>query len=85
MKIQMSFDLFVQTVKNVLDFEEDWDTEEWNVQYINFKDGVNYYGKDYLKRTGTIDLITAWAVDFYQDATYQTHDYWVKKIFLTTH
>jgi len=84
MKIQMSFTLFVQTVKNILEFEKDWDMEEWNVQYINFKEGINLYSDNYLKKTGTIDLITEWAKEFYQDADYQTHDYWVKKD-LTTH
>lgn len=78
-KVQMSFGLFKDTVSKVLEFEKEWDNDEWNTQYINFKHSVTNYSKKYLSETGTITLLAEWAKEYYQDATPDTHCYWVDK------
>lgn len=79
MVLGLTFDSFIKIIKQVVHFEKDWDVDDWNEQYINFKEGLRYYSKDYLDKTETLTLVRDWAVDFYQDAKPNTHNYWVKK------
>lgn len=77
----MNFKLFVEILtEEVLEFREMWDINYWNDSYIDYKNHINhYYGKDYIATTTEKELVINWGKDFYQDATPETHNYWVRK------
>lgn len=75
---QMNFNHFKENLKKVISFREEWDNDDWNDAYIYFKNHVNeLYRKEYVENNTSEYIATMWAIDFYQDATPETHSYWV--------
>lgn len=64
----------------MLNFKKDteWDDEQWNQQYINYKTWLEGCAEDWVRKQITAALYTEFAIEFYQDATEETHDYWLK-------
>lgn len=78
MKTDLTFKIFCELVKKVIHFENEWDVNEWNYQYRNFKENLMYYSTEYVVKTETDVIVMEWAKEFYQDATPDSHSYWVK-------
>lgn len=74
----MSFDLFQRTVRELLNFSREWNIDEWNEEYGGFKYGLKAYKKSYLLTLTATETIEMWAVFFYQPATKETHNYWLR-------
>jgi len=78
----MSFKIYVETIKEkALEFEEglEWDIDQWNESYIDFKEGVAVWKQEYKSAMSGKEMAIEWAREFYQDADSETHDYWVVK------
>ena len=80
-EVQMASDLglkmFKQFVREVVFFEEEFSTSEWNIQYKNFKDCYKGYSQKYKSKYPIYQIIKMWAEEFYEDAEPETHSYWL--------
>lgn len=74
----MSFDFFKQQIREVITFREDWDEEWWNIQYMCFKECLNnLWCPEYRDSLSEEKQVKEWALEFYQEATFETHNYWL--------
>jgi hypothetical protein len=59
----------------------EWDDEQWNQAYASYKlwfSVQNDERPEWVRQQITAALYTEFAREFYQDATEDTHDYWLK-------
>lgn len=75
--MKYDFHDFIKAVKTVLTFETEWDDEQWNQQYINFKNWLQGVSLSYLAELSIEGQYMEFAEEFYQDATPETHTYWI--------
>lgn len=78
----MTFKIFIDTLKkHALEFHEgcEWDNDDWNDAYINFKECVARWSDKYKENYTSQELAIEFALEFYQDANRYTHNYWVVK------
>lgn len=78
----MNFKLYQDILKSeVLEFNKDkeWDVDEWNISYIEFKKGVSNWNENYVNKFTSKELAINWAREFYQDTDRYTHNYWIIK------
>jgi hypothetical protein len=66
--------------KHLLNFAEgvEWDDEQWNQAYTSYKVWLDNCSADWVRKQIVAALYTEFALEFYQDATEETHDYWLK-------
>ena len=77
--MKYNFHNFMPAVSLQLTFRVEWDVDQWNEQYINFKIWLGNIHEPYATAKPAHELYKEFAVEFYQDATPDTHDYWLKK------
>lgn len=68
---------FITTVDTQLEFREEWDDDQWNKAYIEFKHWLKGLHPPYVKHCGPHSLYTEFAKEYYCEATPETHDYWL--------
>lgn len=68
---------FVNCLKSLLEFRVEWDDEQWNQSYISFKRQLENWLPEWVERHTAIQLYAEFAREFYQEATPETHDYWL--------
>lgn len=76
--MKYNFHEFVTCLKTLLEFTIEWDNEQWNRSYIAFKRQLEITNPEWIEKRTEIELYTHFANEFYQDATHETHDYWLK-------
>ena len=77
--MKYGFHNFMAAVSMQLIFRVEWDNDQWNEQYINFKYWLENISSEYRDLHGPHLLYKEFAKEYYQDATEETHDYWLKK------
>lgn len=78
----MTFTLFkLLMLQHVLEFRpgEEWDTDDWNEAYVDFKSGMGAFNQKYIDKIGPEKHVIEWGKEYYQDASFDTHSYQVKK------
>ncbi len=85
-KIKITFREFKSFLKNnVIQFEkgEQWDTEEWNEAYADFKELSNtVWDETYIRDTEPEILAQEWAMKYCGGASKETHSYWINPEFI---
>ena len=78
----MNFKKYCEILKaKVLEFRQgrEWDINEWNNSYIDFKQSISVCHKEYIESKSGEYLAIEWAREYYSPANLQTHDYEVMK------
>lgn len=79
-KHTINFDLFCLIIKTeVLNFSEEWDNDEWNDAYVNFRHYLEYLMPEFKSKFSERYLAIDWAEGFYCDNTPDTHTFWLKQ------
>ena len=72
------FELFCDELKTIMDFRVEWDDEQWNQAYISFKAWLDNVSPAWVEGFTAEELYMEFGAEYYQDATPDTHDYWLK-------
>ncbi len=75
----MNFNKFCELLKaEAIEFKKDyeWDNDQWNDSYIDFKDSIARSNKEWVAKHTPEELAIDFAREFYQEASVETHDYW---------
>lgn len=75
--MRYNFHGFRFEVKQVLEFRVEWDNDQWNKQYIEFKNWIENIAPTWFKERGPHTVYRSFAKEYYQDAKPETHDYWI--------
>lgn len=77
---KVGFTEFCHILKTCLSFRRGhmWDTDDFNEAYVSFRVSVGGYNPAYVDAKSPTRLVSDWAFEFYQEATKDTHDYWLK-------
>ena len=75
--MRYNFNDFKNTVSKCLTFETKWDDDQWNQQYINFKNWLQGISPSYLAGLSIESQYMEFAEDYYLDAKPDTHSYWL--------
>ena len=73
--MKYNFKEFTSCLKVFIEFQKEWDSEEWNQQYINFKFWLDNIRQEYKDRHDAFQLYHEFAFEFYPGATHETHYY----------
>lgn len=74
----LDFNFFKEKIKDVLHFEQEFTEAQWNIQYQFFIDDMNRVSPDWKSQFSNTELVYEFAKEFYQEATPDTHYYWLK-------
>ena len=75
--MHVTFNNFVKYLKIKLEFRVEWDIDKWNDAYWDFKNWLNGVDSQWAAYQNTKSIFSIFADEFYQDATQDTHDYWL--------
>lgn len=78
--VAINYTNYVDTLKEVMFFESEWDNEDLNISYSYFKDWYNSISDKARLRDNRI-LMIDFIKEFYQDASEETHSYWINSSF----
>ena len=80
MKITLiNFGSFIKVLETKLEFEVKWDINQWNDAYWDFKNWCKGVDPEWAAFQTAQSIMEIFADDFYQDATKDTHEYWLKQ------
>lgn len=77
--MKYNFNDFVNALKAYMEFRVEWDDEQFNKAYIEFKGWLEHLNSDWISRRGPHTLYTDFIIDYYSEANPDTHDYWIGK------
>lgn len=74
---KVGFTEFCSILKSCLVFRKGtmWDTDTFNEEYASFRLCIGEH--DYDDSLPSEVIVKSWAQDYYQDASKDTHDYWL--------
>jgi len=75
--MKYNYNDFIQAIKTYIEFRVEWDDEQLNHQYGNFKEWLKGLDQAWCDRMGAYTLYTEFIIDFYAEANPDTHDYWI--------
>ena len=77
----MNYTTFKDIAQRILQCRDSIDEQFWQDSYVMFREALTTWRERYVAVRTDKQLIKEWIEEFYQDATPDTHDYWIASKF----
>ena len=78
--MRVNFNNYMKVIKSKLEFRTEWDNDQWNESYSDFKEWCKHIDSEWAAFQDAKNLFSIFAEEFYQDANSDTHDYWLEEL-----